>query len=150
VTCGYRKVINAEVRVCICSLICCLPLRLPLSDRLASISPERLASSSSSLGQDLHITSAIDQPATVLNLRHFARSHIALSISTATMASRTFSPAMRAIASPSTALRSCSTAVMGSRLLSPAARSFQTSSRRFAEVAVPLPVRKPVGAFRGG
>ncbi|CAL3964092.1 unnamed protein product [Diplocarpon coronariae] len=28
-------------------------------------------------------------------------------------------------------------------------RSFQTSTRRFADVT-PLPVRKPVGAFRGG
>merc|ERR1712093_116688 len=40
------------------------------------------------------------------------------------------------------------------RLSSPSAaltiRSFQTSTRRFAEVAAPLPVRKPVGAFRGG
>ncbi|KAN0122201.1 hypothetical protein V8E51_000527 [Hyaloscypha variabilis] len=52
------------------------------------------------------------------------------------MASRIFSPAMHALASPSTAFR--------------ATRSFQTSSRRLADVAVPLPVRKPVGAFRGG
>jgi len=29
-------------------------------------------------------------------------------------------------------------------------RSFQTSTRRVADTAVPLPVRKPVGAFRGG
>ncbi|PMD17962.1 hypothetical protein NA56DRAFT_630783 [Hyaloscypha hepaticicola] len=52
------------------------------------------------------------------------------------MASRIFSPAMRAVASPVTALR--------------AARSFQTSSRRLADAVAPLPVRKPVGAFRGG
>ncbi len=30
------------------------------------------------------------------------------------------------------------------------ARSFQTSARRLAEGAAPLPARKPVGAFRGG
>jgi hypothetical protein len=59
-----------------------------------------------------------------------------ISIIIITMASRILSPAMRAVASPSTAFW--------------AARSFQTSSRRLADVAAPLPVRKPVGAFRGG
>ncbi|CZR50604.1 uncharacterized protein PAC_00478 [Phialocephala subalpina] len=49
------------------------------------------------------------------------------------MASRILSPAMRA--TPSAALRTT--------------RSFQTSTRRLAD-ATPLPVRKPVGAFRGG
>lgn len=48
-----------------------------------------------------------------------------------TMASRILAPAFRAISTPSTA------------------RSFQTSARRLAD-ATPLPVRKPVGAFRGG
>ncbi|KAE9381776.1 hypothetical protein N431DRAFT_393342 [Stipitochalara longipes BDJ] len=52
------------------------------------------------------------------------------------MASRILPPAMRAVVSPSTACRTT--------------RSFQTSSRRLADAAVPLPVRKPVGAFRGG
>merc|ERR1711939_662450 len=50
------------------------------------------------------------------------------------MATRMLRPAMR-LSSPSAALTT---------------RSFQTSTRRFAEVAAPLPVRKPVGAFRGG
>ncbi|CZS94632.1 uncharacterized protein RAG0_04569 [Rhynchosporium agropyri] len=50
------------------------------------------------------------------------------------MASRIIRPAMR-LSSPSAAVTS---------------RSFQSSTRRLAEVAVPLPVRKPVGAFRGG
>merc|ERR1712098_609549 len=50
------------------------------------------------------------------------------------MASRMLRPAVR-LSSPSAALTT---------------RSFQTSTRRFAEVAAPLPVRKPVGAFRGG
>jgi hypothetical protein len=52
-----------------------------------------------------------------------------------TMASHFLSPILRAACSPVATLR--------------ATRSFQTSSRRFAEAA-PLPVRKPVGAFRGG
>jgi hypothetical protein len=51
------------------------------------------------------------------------------------MASRILAPAMRATTIPSASFRT--------------ARSFQTSSRRLAE-AVPLPARKPVGAFRGG
>ncbi|KAK0126116.1 hypothetical protein ONS95_007735 [Cadophora gregata] len=50
------------------------------------------------------------------------------------MASRILRPAMR-LSSSSAALTS---------------RSFQTSTRRSAEIAAPLPVRKPVGAFRGG
>jgi len=51
------------------------------------------------------------------------------------MASRILLPSMRLISSRSAALRTT--------------RSFQSSSRRLADVA-PLPVRKPVGAFRGG
>ncbi|KAG0651114.1 hypothetical protein D0Z07_2419 [Hyphodiscus hymeniophilus] len=51
------------------------------------------------------------------------------------MASRVLAQAMRTAAPPSATLRT--------------ARSFQTSSRMMAD-ATPLPVRKPVGAFRGG
>ncbi|OBT67573.1 hypothetical protein VE03_03838 [Pseudogymnoascus sp. 23342-1-I1] len=50
------------------------------------------------------------------------------------MASRAFAPVLRSVAT--TAAPRC-------------ARSFQTSARR-AQDASPLPVRKPVGAFRGG
>merc|ERR1712093_966681 len=43
---------------------------------------------------------------------------------------------------------------MATRMLRPAMRlsspSAALTTRRFAEVAAPLPVRKPVGAFRGG
>ena len=52
------------------------------------------------------------------------------------MASRIVSPALRTFTT-SAAFRTTT-------------RSFQTSSRRCAEVITPLPVRKPVGAFRGG
>ncbi|TVY78163.1 hypothetical protein LSUE1_G004499 [Lachnellula suecica] len=52
------------------------------------------------------------------------------------MASRLLSPALR------------STRVLSTPSL--AARSFHTSPRSLADVATPLPVRKPVGAFRGG
>ncbi|KAG9248860.1 hypothetical protein BJ878DRAFT_486374 [Calycina marina] len=55
------------------------------------------------------------------------------------MASRILSPAMRSLTAPSATLSM--------------SRSFQSSSRRCAEVVTPvtpLPVRKPVGAFRGG
>lgn len=63
-----------------------------------------------------------------------ARARIILNL---IMASRILSAAMR-LSSASAPFR-------------PATRSFQTSSRRYADaVATPLPVRKPVGAFRGG
>ncbi|KAH8602572.1 hypothetical protein B0O99DRAFT_647462 [Bisporella sp. PMI_857] len=52
------------------------------------------------------------------------------------MASRILFPAMRSVSSTPATIQ--------------LSRSFQTSSRRFAEAATPLPVRKPVGAFRGG
>ncbi|TAQ89776.1 hypothetical protein B7494_g1884 [Chlorociboria aeruginascens] len=51
------------------------------------------------------------------------------------MASRILLPAMRALSNPPTTLRT--------------ARSIQTSARRFAD-ATALPVKKPIGAFRGG
>ncbi|KAL1892529.1 hypothetical protein Sste5346_007041 [Sporothrix stenoceras] len=52
------------------------------------------------------------------------------------------------MASRTMLLRSVSRAAASPVAASPT-RSFQTSARRFAEVA-PLPARKPVGAFRGG
>ncbi|EPE29632.1 hypothetical protein GLAREA_00792 [Glarea lozoyensis ATCC 20868] len=51
------------------------------------------------------------------------------------MASRFLSPTLRARASVNP---------------TPAFRSFHTTRRTLAEIATPLPVRKPVGAFRGG
>ncbi|KFZ20393.1 hypothetical protein V502_03197 [Pseudogymnoascus sp. VKM F-4520 (FW-2644)] len=52
-----------------------------------------------------------------------------------TMASRAFTPALRRVATTAAAPR--------------CARSFQTTARR-AQAPIPLPERKPVGAFRGG
>ncbi|KAL5347002.1 hypothetical protein V496_03594 [Pseudogymnoascus sp. VKM F-4515 (FW-2607)] len=51
------------------------------------------------------------------------------------MASRAFAPALRRVATAAAAPR--------------CARGFQTSARR-AQAPIPLPERKPVGAFRGG
>ncbi|KAK7745497.1 hypothetical protein SLS53_002995 [Cytospora paraplurivora] len=52
------------------------------------------------------------------------------------MTSRLFTTSARALAS--TNIAPCVT------------RSFQTSARRLSAEAVPLPARKPLGAFRGG
>lgn len=41
--------------------------------------------------------------------------------------------------------------IVGARVAAPTMRTFTTSSRRLADIAAaPLPVRKPIGAFRGG
>lgn len=71
----------------------------------------------------------------IIELGPLRRSHIhIINYWTAVMASRIL--AMRNLSTPSVALRT--------------SRQLSTSSRRFAEVATPLPIRKPVGAFRGG